>query len=169
MKIIKITEENVLIGTDEGQVLQIKKGDLGFEPKLGMEVEKFTSDSEIIITPKEVSVQEEPKRKESDVNMEEALKKGIVVNVSNTNTTDLSNKYSDNNTYAQSGKVVNKLVYVLLAIFLGWFGLHKFYAGKASGVIYLLFFWTGIPCFISLIEGIMACFKPSDSRGNIVV
>lgn len=68
MKIIKISPENVFIGTDDGQVLQIKKTDIDFEPKVGMEVEKYTSNDEIIITPKVViSEQENEKKNQEDV------------------------------------------------------------------------------------------------------
>ncbi|MFC3210033.1 MULTISPECIES: TM2 domain-containing protein [Caryophanaceae] len=50
----------------------------------------------------------------------------------------------------------NKLAAALLAIFLGDFGAHKFYLGKpGTGLIYLLFFWTGIPAVIGVIEGII--------------
>lgn len=50
----------------------------------------------------------------------------------------------------------SKIAAGLLAIFLGDFGIHKFYMGKVGkGLLYLLFFWTGIPAFIGLIEGII--------------
>ena len=40
---------------------------------------------------------------------------------------------------------VNKVIYIILAVFLGGFGVHKFYAGKMmSGLLHLLFCWTGI-------------------------
>ena len=43
----------------------------------------------------------------------------------------------------------------ILGIVLGGIGAHKFYLGDTTkGVIYLLFFWTGIPCIIGLVEGI---------------
>jgi TM2 domain-containing membrane protein YozV len=49
-------------------------------------------------------------------------------------------------------------VAVLLALFLGGFGAHKFYLGKPGlGVLYLLFFWTLIPSLVALIE----CFLMS--------
>ena len=48
-----------------------------------------------------------------------------------------------------------KVSAALLAIFLGNFGIHRFYLGQWWGVFYLLFFWTGIPGLISFIEGIV--------------
>ncbi len=49
----------------------------------------------------------------------------------------------------------NKVTAGLLAILLGGIGAHKFYLGQhAQGVLYLVFFWTGIPAIIGLIEGI---------------
>ena len=42
---------------------------------------------------------------------------------------------------------------VLLALFLGGFGAHKFYMGHIGlGVLYLLFFWTFIPAIVALVE-----------------
>lgn len=52
--------------------------------------------------------------------------------------------------------IKNKIVAGLLAIFLGGFGIHKFYMGKiGKGILYLLFIWTGIPSIIAFIEGIV--------------
>ena len=51
---------------------------------------------------------------------------------------------------------------VLLAIFLGGLGIHKFWIGdNILGVIYLVFCWTLIPSFISLID---ACLMTSSVR-----
>jgi TM2 domain-containing membrane protein YozV len=45
---------------------------------------------------------------------------------------------------------------VLLAIFAGWFGGHKFYLGETTaGFIYVVWFWTLIPLLISLYEAIV--------------
>ncbi|HAR7057388.1 TPA: TM2 domain-containing protein, partial [Staphylococcus aureus] len=50
---------------------------------------------------------------------------------------------------------VNKAIYVIVALFLGGLGIHKFYADKfGQGLFHLLFFWTGIPTIISIIHAI---------------
>ena len=49
----------------------------------------------------------------------------------------------------------NKLVAGILAIFLGTFGIHRFYLGQWWGIFYLLFCWTFIPGIIGFIEGIV--------------
>jgi TM2 domain-containing membrane protein YozV len=50
----------------------------------------------------------------------------------------------------------DKTVAALLALFIGWAGIHKFYLGESgAGIIYLLFFWTGIPAFIGFVECIL--------------
>ena len=68
------------------------------------------------------------------------------------------------------GVLVNKLVYILLAVFLGGFGIHKFYAKRTlSGIFYFLFCWTGIPAIIGLIEAILAISKKADANGNIIL
>ena len=42
---------------------------------------------------------------------------------------------------------------VLLALFVGSFGIHKFWLGEiVYGVLYLIFCWTLIPAIIALIE-----------------
>ncbi|HWZ50691.1 MAG TPA: NINE protein [Granulicella sp.] len=47
----------------------------------------------------------------------------------------------------------NEAVGVLFALFLGGFGIHKFYMGENGlGILYLLFSWTGIPWVIGFIE-----------------
>ena len=47
----------------------------------------------------------------------------------------------------------NPTTAVLLAVFLGGLGVHKFYMGENGlGVLYLVFCWTYIPAVIGLIE-----------------
>lgn len=51
----------------------------------------------------------------------------------------------------------------ILAILLGGFGIHKFYLGKTGqGLLYLCFFWTGIPAIIGFIEGILYLVKSDE-------
>ncbi len=72
--------------------------------------------------------------------------------------------------YNQNLNRVNKLTYILLAIFLGGIGIHKFYAGKSGiGILYFLFCWTFVPSIIALIEGFVAIGKHGDSNGMISV
>ena len=50
----------------------------------------------------------------------------------------------------------SRSIAILLAIFLGGFGIHKFYLNKpGQGVLYLLFCWTFIPAIAGLIEAII--------------
>lgn len=52
----------------------------------------------------------------------------------------------------------------LLAIFLGGFGIHKFYMGKSlQGILYLVFCWTFIPGIIGFIEGLIYLFESDES------
>lgn len=54
------------------------------------------------------------------------------------------------------------VVGAILAIFLGDFGIHHFYTGDTKhGILHLVFFWTGIPGIIGLIEGIMWLVDPA--------
>lgn len=58
----------------------------------------------------------------------------------------------------------NKSVSVLLAVFLGTFGIHCFYLGyRLRGIIYLLLCWTGIPTILGLIDAIVLLFQNKDS------
>lgn len=54
----------------------------------------------------------------------------------------------------------NKLAAALLAIFVGWAGIHRFYLGQWWGVFYFLFCWTFIPMVVSFIEGIVFLLTP---------
>ena len=89
--------------------------------------------------------------------------------------------YQQNNSYQQpmggagtawglgdDKKLVSKVAYGVLAILLGGFGIHKFYAGKTMwGIIYILLCWTGIPAILALVEGIIGLTTKDDGQGNI--
>lgn len=64
-----------------------------------------------------------------------------------------------------------KLVAAILAILLGWLGLHKFYLGYViSGVIQLvLSFFLGIGGIIGLIEGIIYLLKSDDEFESVYI
>lgn len=65
---------------------------------------------------------------------------------------------------------VNKVIYIVLAVFLGSFGIHKFYARKTGmGILFLVFCWTGIPQILAIIGAILTLFKPADQNGNVLV
>ena len=46
----------------------------------------------------------------------------------------------------------DEVVGVLLAFFLGCFGIHHFYLGRVGlGILYCCFCWTGIPAILGVI------------------
>lgn len=150
-KIIKVNGDIISIGTDEGGIKEIRTTDINFTPKVGDQVEIYETENDLIVTKKE-------EKKESNPNA------GININVSN-NQSGVQPTYIANNT-----KAVNKIVYCVLAFFLGGIGIHKFYAGKiGTGILYILFWWTFIPGFIAFIEFIIALCKKADANGNILV
>lgn len=151
-KIIKVNGDIISIGTNEGGIKEVRATDINFTPSVGDEVEIFETENDLIVTKKE------EKRDNNGSNS------GININVSN-NQTGAQPMYVANNT-----KAVNKVVYCLLAFFLGGIGIHKFYAGKiGSGILYILFCWTFIPGFIAFIEFIIGLCKKADANGNILV
>jgi len=53
----------------------------------------------------------------------------------------------------RAGGSKDKTTAILLALFLGSIGGHKFYLGQVGmGVVYLLFCWTFIPAVVAIIE-----------------
>lgn len=60
----------------------------------------------------------------------------------------------------------DKTVAALIALFLGWIGIHKFYLGESGlGIVYILFSWTGIPAIIAFFECI-GLFMMSEQAFN---
>lgn len=57
------------------------------------------------------------------------------------------------------------MVYLLLALFLGGLGAHDFYVGKTgTGLIKLVFCWTGIPLIISVFNIIGALMNKQNFK-----
>ena len=153
-KIIKVSNEIVLIGLDDGSIQEVRVSDCEFDPQVGDEVEVFQTLTQIVVVKSTKNSQKKPECSET---------KGVNISINNGNNSTVPPAYP-------TGKVVNKLVYILLALFLGGIGAHKFYSGKyGMGIVYLVFFWTGIPALCAVVDLIIVCFKPSDQNGNIVI
>nr|DAQ29412.1 MAG TPA: putative membrane protein [Caudoviricetes sp.] len=57
------------------------------------------------------------------------------------------------------------MIYLLLALFLGGIGAHDFYIGKTgTGLIKLVFCWTGIPVIISVLNIIGALMNKQNFK-----
>ena len=83
-------------------------------------------------------------------------------NVANTwkNVSSKTNSFFDSAIPAYSK---NRIVAALLAIFLGSFGVHKFYLRNYMiGILYLVFCWTPIPGIIGFVEGILLLLTSND-------
>lgn len=67
---------------------------------------------------------------------------GITINNAATSSSSASaTAQAVNSGYTRSGKLVNKWTALILCIFFGYFGVHKFYEGKTGlGVLYLFTF-----------------------------
>lgn len=67
-----------------------------------------------------------------------------------------------------SEKKVNKTIYAVLTILFGTIGINKFYAGKVrSGILSILFCWTGIPTILSIAEFITVLTEKADKEYKI--
>ncbi len=153
-KIIKIEGSIVLIGNDDGSIREVRLEDCSdFVPQIGDLVEVYNTETRTIVTKKE-------QNKDNNTSTNGAIN----ITVSN------SQQGMPAYTSTQNTKAVNKVAYCLIALFLGGFGIHKFYTGKIGmGILYLLFCWTYIPAIVSLVEFIIALCKPADANGNILV
>lgn len=147
-KIIRIKDNLVSVGKDDGSFIDVDKSELDFQPVVGDEVSVFVSGNNTII---------------SKVNSASGAQASV-------NNAAQPNPLNSSVANQAGGLVVNQVAYGLLGILLGGFGVHKFYAGKIGmGVLYLLFCWTCIPAIIGLVEGIIAFTKHADANGNIVI
>lgn len=151
-QITKITDDVVKIGLDNGSLISVRREDISYSPiQVGDEVNVFQDGMEVAVS-----------KKKNTMNADYPPQGGININVSN------SANNTGNNYVAQGAHVVHKLTYCLLCLFLGWLGVHQFYAGKGGmGILYL--FTAGI-CYIGcVVDFVSNVFKKADSNGNIVV
>jgi TM2 domain-containing membrane protein YozV len=151
-KIVSIENDIVEIGEDNGNLLEVRRVDLNFEPRVGDAVDIFRNEGKIKIVPSNSS--------NSNVSQ---TGQGININL-----TQSVNQQGTNPIYVATGKVVNKTVYCLLCFFVGWLGVHKFYAGKVGmGILYIFTVGLfGIGVFVDLIVGLL---KKADANGNIII
>lgn len=65
---------------------------------------------------------------------------------------------------------VHKGLYLVICLFLGGAGIHKFYAGKwFMGLLYLALSWTGVSVVLALFDLLGAMFKRTNEYGQIWV
>ncbi len=65
---------------------------------------------------------------------------------------------------------VNKKKYLLLAVFTGWLGGHRFYAKQwVVAILYLVLFWSGFSLAMTVIDLLAVIPKEADEDGNIYV
>jgi len=65
------------------------------------------------------------------------------------------------------GNAKSQTMATVLAAFIGGLGIHRFYLSRPiSGVLYLLFCWTGIPSFVAFIETFIYAFTSQQSWAN---
>lgn len=85
----------------------------------------------------------------------------VIVNNTNENTSTNVNTNANINANAGAiGKPCNKWVSLLLCLFLGFFGAHKFYEGKIGmGILYI--FTCGLLGFGTIIDFFVILFKPN--------
>ena len=90
-----------------------------------------------------------------------------------TNPEDNNNNNNNNNFMGGYNSVVSPkswLVTLLLCLFVGVFGIHRFYAGKiGTGIIMILLCWTGISAIWALVDLIMIILsKFKDGQGLLI-
>ena len=66
--------------------------------------------------------------------------------------------------------VVNRKKYGWILVLTGWCGGHHFYAKRYKlAILYLLFFWTGFPAAMAIVDWLIWLPKPADENGNIEI
>ncbi len=65
---------------------------------------------------------------------------------------------------------VKKKTLLWLAVLLGWCGGHRFYSKRyVLGALYLVFFWSGVPIAMTIIDLMEIIPIPADENGYIMV
>ncbi len=176
-KIVKISDDKVFIGLEDGSLTEARKEDCAFIPEIGNKVEIFQNNTTLLIHKLEPQNKQDESEKEAtmtkaETKMQPAAAPAININISDIGKVDSSPVAQPSTTASgfDTRAVVNKTVYCLLAFFLGTLGIQKFYAGKTgSGILCIVFCWTSIPTIIGLVDCLRGVFQKADVNGNIVV
>jgi hypothetical protein len=160
-KILRIYDDAIDVGSSDGNLINISRDDLTFDPKLGQKVEIFQNDSRFMI-----SVAKKKKKKHK--------------NLSSTSEVKTENSAQDSevivsekpilSTYNQSERIrssKSKMTAGLLGIFFGGFGIHSFYTGRVGRGFVQLFVTMvtfGIGSIWGFIEGIVILCSHKGSR-----
>lgn len=124
-KILSIRSDVIEIGMDDGSIEEVPSDSVNFVPHVGDRVEVFRSSSKIIVSKLESKVKESGTEEKQPT---------VVINNTNTNV----NTNTNLNGAGRFGNPKNKWVALLLCLFLGVLGAHKFYENKAGmGLLYL--------------------------------
>lgn len=95
----------------------------------------------------------------------------IINNNNNASSSASAAAYASAGRYRDDVSPKSWLVTLLLCIFVGVIGVHRFYAGKiGTGIIMILLCWTGISAIWAVIDLIMIILsKFTDKRGRRIV
>lgn len=173
-KIIKITEEHIIVAEEDKSVKKIPLTAIDFTPKLNKRVEIYLLDDEFIVNEVENEKMETPPKRSYEADLE-SIRDKININIVNENKPqNINSNYSSNhqnvNTHYEqySQGNVSKWGFVFMSLFLGGLGGNFFMLRKPLlGVLCIFFVWTYIPALIGLFHGIVALFKKPDHYGRI--
>lgn len=171
-KIIKITEEFILVAEEDKSIAKIPVSAFEFPTTLNQKVEVYQLDGEYIINEFVEPVTIETQK--TTANDLAELKDKLSINIINENKPqNFNSNYSSNvqnvgyDHKARQGGV-SKWLFILVSIFLGGVGGNYFMLGRPGvGFICLLFSWTYIPVIIGLVYAVLALFKSPDYYGKI--
>lgn len=137
MKIIKVTDDEVLIGISEQDVVKIPKSSIDFEAKVGMEVEKYTSNGETFFVPKQSIITPNETAQNAD------------------------------NVAQEGRKVNKILYILMAFFFGGIGVHKFLIGRVGTGILFIIFSWTLIPSIIAFVDFIIGCCKQPDKNGDI--
>ncbi len=154
------------MGTDDKGIREARLCDFNFTPEVGDEVDIYETETKLIVVKRE-NYQNNQTANANIVPNNGMNPNGININLTNAQVQPQVQPQVQQVIY---GKVVDKVVYCILAGLVGSFGIHKFYAGRiGKGLLYLIFCWTYIPLILSIIDLIKAILTPSDVNVKIIV